>query len=374
MAQGDVYLIVIPSLTLGGAERQAFAYARAIRDLGIGRPIVIGLGRFGELVPALEQEGISFHTIAAQAFITGNRTQKLLALLRWAWALRKLRPHTIIGFTHWPNVLCGLAWRWTGAKRCFWNQRSVDEGLGLTLWERWAMRSRPQYLSNGMAGAQFIAQRHSVALQEVTIIPNAVALPETSNREGRTGPLQLLMVANFFPEKDHATVLRAMALYLQRQDAHPVHLHLVGAAPGSSSGLAECKALAFDLGLHGHVTFHGTVKDVGPLLQKADIGILSTRSEGVSNAVLEYMAHALPVIATDILANREALGEQNAKWLFPVGNAERLADLLAALIAHPERTAIGQRNRAYVEGRHALAIFDRCLKEVLSTPGSNRSV
>lgn len=371
MARRDPYLIIIPSLTLGGAERQALAYACAIRDLGIGQPMVIGLGRSGELTQALEKERIAFQTLPAQGFINGGRAAKAWALLQWTWQLRKLRPHTIIAFTHWPNVLCGMAWRWTGAKRFFWNQRSVDGGLGITAWERLAMRGRPQYLSNGLAGAQFIAQRHELPQGAVSIVPNAIELPAHSSTKRPDGPLQLLMLANFFPEKDHATVLRALAAYMQRPDAQPVHLHLIGAAPGRSPQMAETKALAFDLGLSGCVTFHGTVKDMHPHLEGADIGILSTRSEGMSNAILEYMAYGLPVIATDITANREALGEQNAEWLFPVGDVEALANLLTTVIAHPDRATIGTNNRKYVEGRHAVAIFEQCLNEALST--SSRS-
>jgi glycosyltransferase involved in cell wall biosynthesis len=375
MAGRDRYLIVIPSLTLGGTEKEALQYAQSIMASGLGTPLVIGLGRDGELRHRLNEAGIACGTFHAAPFMNGNRLQKLTTLVRWWRQLVQWRPHTIIGMTYWPNLLCGLMWKLTGAQRFIWVQFSVDQNIPLTLWERIAARSRPRYVANGSAGKEFITARHRLRSDAVRIIPNALTLPALENRTvEHPEQVKLLMTANFFPEKDHATVLRALATFLQRADAPPVHLHFAGAAPGRSPQMAETKALAFDLGLCGKVTFHGTVNDVRPLLQQADIGILSTRSEGMSNAILEYMAHRLPVIATDILANREALGEQNAEWLFPVGDVERLTDLINAIIAHPDRATIGQRNRAYVEGRHALAIFDRCLKEVLSAQGSNRSV
>jgi glycosyltransferase involved in cell wall biosynthesis len=365
MAATDRYVIVIPSLTLGGAERQALNYAVSIRSLNIGDPIVIGLGRVGELATALDDAGIEHRHIPMSAFASGSRFGKLLTLIGWAWKLILLRPHTVIGFTYWPNVFCGMVWRFTGAKRMIWNQRSVDSGLPITLWERLAIMMRPMYMSNGMAGAMFIAERHGLRLAEVKVVPNVLKLNHTPKAHDSKEPIRLVMTANFYPEKDHATVLRALALYLSQDDRLSVHLHLIGIAPGRSTLMAEAKALAFDLGLCGNVTFHGTVRDVASHLANANVGILSTRSEGVSNAILEYMAHGLPVIATDILANREALGEHNSKWLFPVEDIGRCTELLTALIASTDREYIGAANRAYVALRHSEDEFEKHLNEVL---------
>jgi glycosyltransferase involved in cell wall biosynthesis len=361
-------VIVLPSLTLGGAERQALRYARFIKESGIGTPIVIGLGRSGALVPTLEEVGIAHHTLPMVDFSSGSRVQKAMQLFRWWWQLYQLRPSAVIGFTHWPNVLCGLVWRWTGAKAFYWNQRSVDTDLPMTIWERMARRKSPIYVSNGMAGAKFISQRHGVPLSDVVLVPNVVELPYLCPAAPQQGAIQLLMTANFFPEKDHATVLHALATYLKREDARLVHLHLVGTAPGRSTQMITMKALAFDLGLCGKVTFHGTVSDMAPLLINTHIGILSTRSEGVSNAILEYMAHGLPVLATDIDANREALGPHNKAWLFAVGDTERLTSLLVSIIHHLDRHALGMANRTYVEQRHSEMVFSTRLRQLLVVP------
>lgn len=364
------YVIIIPSLTLGGAEKQAVHYARSLLRTGIAQPFVVGLGRDGRLVDRLDDLEIPHASFDARDFFGDNRFRKAWTVLRFAWFLRSLRPDTIIGFTHWPNLLGGLAWRWSGARRFFWNQRSVDSNVAMTMWERLAIRLRPHFVSNGLAGRAFLMERYGLQAESVAIIRNAAHLPElqqvTHERTEGNGVLHLLMTANFFPEKDHATLLRALRIYLDRDDARPVQLHLVGGAPGISPALTLMKALTFDLGLDHQVIFHGKLANMAPILSSAHIGILSTRSEGVSNAVLEYMAYGLPVIATDILANREALGPENEQWLFPVGDAENLSGLLAALIAHADRATIGQRNRAYVEARHALLVFDHALKRVVA--------
>jgi glycosyltransferase involved in cell wall biosynthesis len=79
------------------------------------------------------------------------------------------------------------------------------------------------------------------------------------------------------------------------------------------------------------------------------------------------MAYGLPVIATDILANREALGPQNEKWLFPLGDAKRLTELLEELITSSDRATLGQMNRTYVEGQHSIGVFEQRLQSELLT-------
>ena len=215
---------------------------------------------------------------------------------------------------------------------------------------------KPAYLANGKVPAAFISQRHGVSQNEIPIIHNALEIPEKQISAGAE-TINILMLANFFPEKDHATVLRAFA---EITDEFPnARLHFAGAAPGAGKGLLEAKALAYDLGLCGNVIFHGTVSNPSELLLQAHIGILSTRSEGFSNALMEYMAYGLPVIATDIEANRDALGEENVPWFFPVEDTEKLAELMRLLLKDEStRSAIGRRNYALARERFAMSRFE----------------
>jgi glycosyltransferase involved in cell wall biosynthesis len=92
--------------------------------------------------------------------------------------------------------------------------------------------------------------------------------------------------------KDHRTLLRAFAIHLQQR---PARLMLLGTGPM----LDELRALAATLGIAEHVTFEGFVRNPLPYMRMADGFVLSSRSEGFGNVLVEAMGCGTPVIATD---------------------------------------------------------------------------
>ena len=356
MQKSPNYIIVIPSLTLGGTEKESIYYAEYIRRLALGKPLIVGLGKIGNLTEILDKRGIDYDTIKIESQNNARITKKIKSVLLFANKLRKLKPHTIISMTYWPNIFCGLTWRLVGAKRHFWVQFSVDSNIPVSRLEKLVIRFKPRYLANGLAPAQHIAKRHGLSTNTVSIVRNYLeetsGLASNNDRPDLQKGLHFIMVANFFPEKDHETVLRGFKKFVDDTETPPAHLHFVGEAPGISPQEEVCKALAFDLKLCGHVTFHGKLTDVTPLLQKCHIGILSTRSEGVSNAILEYMLYRLPVIATDILANRDAIGDDNYPYLFSVGDENDLCVQMKKLLKRENLDQLAEENQKRVIARH----------------------
>jgi glycosyltransferase involved in cell wall biosynthesis len=358
-------LIAIPSLTTGGSERQALFYAKAIRDQGVYDPILLSLGREGELGPIVEKENIRKVYFSATDFWSGGLWGRIWFIFRFYFFVRSFNPQYLLALTHWPCIFCGLVFRFTRARAFYWNQGSVDSGLPLSKWE-WliARLFKPRYLANGANPAAFIAQRHHLKEPIVRIINNAIELPSRRQPDTENG-LNIIMLAHFFPEKDHETLIKAVAAICE--SVPEIRLHLVGSAPGTSSKMLECKALAFDLGLMHHVVFHGAVANPHDILRTANIGILSTRSEGYSNALMEYMAFGLPVLATDIAPNREALGDVNTPWLFPIGDVETLSNKLKTLcLDEALRIQLGQQNRNQAEQRFSLMQFNLQVQSLFS--------
>jgi glycosyltransferase involved in cell wall biosynthesis len=103
------------------------------------------------------------------------------------------------------------------------------------------------------------------------------------------------------------------------------------------------------LGLTANARLAGAQSDVRPYLAAADIGLLTSRSEGSSNSLLEYMAMGLPSVVSDLPANRDLV----SGVFFEPGNARDLAEKILGLWRDPDMRARMQaeyRSRAMEYG------------------------
>ncbi len=131
----------------------------------------------------------------------------------------------------------------------------------------------------------------------------------------------LLMVSRFAEAKDQATVIRAMQ-YI------PPNVHVVFIGDGATRH--HCEQFADQLHVNDRVHFMGVQSDIAYWISKTDIGLLSTRWEGLPLSALEMMAGGLPVLASDVEGVRQVVA--GAGILFPQGDEKALADSINHLI------------------------------------------
>lgn len=98
---------------------------------------------------------------------------------------------------------------------------------------------------------------------------------------------------------------------------------------------AQLKELVCKLGLSRRFEFPGGISDLRTHLADADIFVLPSRSEGFSNAIIEAMAAGLPVVATDVGGNAEAVNDGVNGFIVPPENADALAKAIAKLLGNP---------------------------------------
>ena len=143
--------------------------------------------------------------------------------------------------------------------------------------------------------------------------------------------------------KDHPTFLRA---------AQRVHEQVPDAAfiiAGEGELLAATQDLARNLGIAERTFFIGRCRDIGRVLSISDVCVLSSQSEGFSNAILEYMAAGRPVVSTDVGGAREAIVHGETGYLVRAGDHEGLAEHIASLLLDPEQArAMGEAGRRVV--------------------------
>jgi len=152
-------------------------------------------------------------------------------------------------------------------------------------------------------------------------------LEETYQKE-----FNLCMVANFSHKKDHCTLISSLPTIIK---AFPnVSLKLVGHDAGT---LGEVKSFAKNLGVENHIEYITDTLEPEPIIAKSQVGILSTYSEGVANALLEYMALSKSVIVTDKGGSKEVVIEDETGYLVPLRNPEKIAEKVIFLLENPEK-------------------------------------
>jgi glycosyltransferase involved in cell wall biosynthesis len=357
LLRGQRIIIVLATLELGGAERQAILLARYLAGEQGAEVEVWGYGERGRASELCEEHGIRWRSAPVPLPWSASRAAQLKRLAIFARSLRRARPDVILPFMFMPSVACGIVWRATGACLCIWNQR--DEGRDrLGRWaEKLAVRFTPSFVANSGHGAQFMVRELGVRRELLHVIHNGVQLaPRAADRAAWRSRLEVdddcflaCMVANLQVFKDHVTLLKAWRIVVDRLQAlkRQSVLLLAGRFDGTQDSL---KALADELELGGSVRFLGQVKDVAGLLGAVDVGVHSSVNEGCPNGVLECMAASLAVAGTDYSGIREAVGEQGYQFLAPPGDAQSLAERIIALALDREvRREAGAANRQRIE-------------------------
>ncbi|MEV6371703.1 glycosyltransferase [Micromonospora musae] len=213
----------------------------------------------------------------------------------------------------------------------------------------------------------------------VGVIPNGVLVPaEPGPRERvrvdlglRPDDVVMITVARLSWEKGYGVLAEALrrlpaaagrrVLLVAGDGPHrpAIAETLVGAAAAAGPEALDVRVL-------------GSRADVPDLLAAADLFVFPTLHENLSNALLEAMAHGLPVVASAVGGNVEVLRD-DAGVLVPAGDPQALADALAPLLADPTaRVDLGARARRRVGERYSLDrmldALDGAYRRILAVP------
>lgn len=176
--------------------------------------------------------------------------------------------------------------------------------------------------------------------------PESATVPELQALSEK-GPVALL-VANIRPIKRIEDALAAVAALAER--GHYLALAVIGG--GNAEALQQ---QASQLGIGDRVLFMGGRPDVTRCLAYGTVGLSCSESEGYSNAVVEYMQAGLPVVASDVGGNREAVVDGETGWRYPAGDVKALADRLHNLLVNEAKAReMGQAGKALARQRHDL--------------------
>jgi len=213
---------------------------------------------------------------------------------------------------------------------------------------RFLWRRAHAVVANG-TGLQQLARAALPGLS-VPIVPNGVDtdLHTPPDPRPENAAPRLLLVGRLVHQKGIDVLLDALSCIRDL----PFTLDVAGEGPerDALTKLAERRGLA------DRVRFIGWVDraDLPQLYGSADIFVLPSRIEGMPNVVLEAMAYALPVVATDVPGTRELVHHECTGLLVPVEDVDALAASIRRLVQDArERTRLGVNARAFVVERHS---------------------
>jgi glycosyltransferase involved in cell wall biosynthesis len=254
------------------------------------------------------------------------------------------------------HMLGGAAARLGGAKAVISSRRNLGYSYGFKekLYLRIANRYPTRWLANCKAVADEIAVTERLDRFRFDVIYNGVALHHESseNAFGTVGDVSsdVVMVANLRPIKSVDTLIRAAALVIKsRPDTRFVIL-------GDGPQRGELTRLTDELNVSSNVRLAGSVDDIMPYLTSSRIAVLTSLSEGCSNAILEYMNASLPVVASNVGGNPELVVDDETGYLVQPRDAQAFAEKIIHLLEHPDDSAtMGRAGRLRAERQFSVA-------------------
>ena len=194
----------------------------------------------------------------------------------------------------------------------------------------------------------YVSKREKTPLTKIKVHYNGVSLPELGtcsppplSMQSHRSDVWIGVVANLTPVKRHDLIVRAFAQLLGAGPQVAARLILLGEGPQRS----QLEQLAQALGVGNSVQFEGAVADVDSYLRHLDIGVLCSDREGLSNAILEYMAYGLPVVATKVGGNSELVTASNG-FVVPPNDVDALTAALSTLVGDANlRARLGDSSR-----------------------------
>jgi glycosyltransferase involved in cell wall biosynthesis len=349
--------LLLNSFDQGGAEGQILLLTRLLQEGGRYRPHLACLRREGVLLDEALRLGVGD---IPEFPLTGFYNRNMAVQLRRFAAFLREREMSVVhtdGF--YTNVfgLMGAALARVPARVGFRGETAGWRTPAQDLTERLAFRLAHVIHANSEAVKQYLLE-HGVAAKRIMVVYNGVDTERVTPASDHTRRDALERLG--LPQDETRRYITIVANMRHEVKDHPMFLHAAQRVravmpqaafvmAGEGELVPSLRALAAELGLAQDTFFIGRCDNIPLLLSVSDICVLSSKAEGFSNSILEYMAAARPVVVTDVGGAREVVAEGESGYLVKSGDDRKMAARIISLLQEPERAReMGQHGRQIV--------------------------
>ncbi|MGZ5434842.1 MAG: glycosyltransferase [Pyrinomonadaceae bacterium] len=377
-------LLLLDSFEMGGAERQMLVLARLLSKSGRYRVHFACLNRTGQLLEEAEQMGVGdIPEFPLTSFYNWNMVVQLRRFVRF---LREQEISVVHTDGFYTNVFGMLGARLVGVPARVGSR--VETGGWHSRAKHFIERSAFRLASVINANSEAVKRalvRDGVAAEKIAVVYYGLAMSRVTLPPDLTRAEARRMFG--LPVEASRKLVTIIANMRHPVKDYPMFLHAAQrvrkAVPGTAFALAgegeltdELRALARNLGLEHDAFFLGRCDRIAELLFASDVCVLSSKAEGFSNSILEYMGAARPVVATDVGGAAEVITEGETGHLVTSGDAEVMAARIIELLCDEEKArAMGERGREIIRTKFSceaqLEATERLYDQLLRRQKSN---
>lgn len=354
---------LVDSLDLGGTERMSVNIANSLPDFGYESHLLV-TRRLGGLASFVQPK------VNLKAF---NKKSKLdfLAFFHLLQHLRKINPAIL--HVHQTSIFWAILLKpFLSQTKLIWHDHFGQSEM-LEVYPRkemnWMMPSIDAVITVNDLINKYWKERFPSRADSIFYLANFPEFIEIKRKPSLGGTLSIINIANIRRQKDQLTLLDALAII--KQKGHSFKAALIGEFV-EQDWLELIKNRIVDLSLEDEVQIVGPVTQLVPFLESAHIGVLSSESEGLPVALLEYGMAALPTVATQVGQCDQVLGYGKFGWVVPPKSPTKLASAIEEVILDPTKAETkGLALKAHIRKNYGPENFMGVYREILAHLESN---
>lgn len=339
---------MIGQLSMGGTETQLLVLIQNLNRQKFS-PLVVCLSKAASLAPRLHELGCPLYVLDRE------RWGRAVTFVRVYQVIKQTKPDIVQAFAYAGRAAIPAA-EVAGIPFKLFSIRT-DPSRETSTWDRWIIKLADLVLTNSLQAKAALHRAMGKKLGNCKVIYNGIHLGDFDQRMSETLDLPVPEIDLLSPQREIICavarleqiksldiLLKAFAMICGQLSS--TQLWLVGDGPMQ----AELQGLASELGIAEKVVFWGRRSDVPAILKRVSLGVLSSRAEGLPNALIEYMAARLPVVATAVGGIPELVINNETGLLVSPNDPAALANAMLEILTDADRAAqMGAAGRRRVE-------------------------